>query len=160
MFALAACATKDGARITNSMATPLHDLNLMTPEIPAVLVAARKKPYVLPADDTCIALNAEVKKLDFELGPDIDAVTADGGAIEVVGDAAYGAFQGMIEGVVPFRSWVRRLTGAERHSREVAAATAAGIARRAFLKGVARAHGCAVPDQPAVEPAIAKDRKE
>ena len=33
--------------------------------------------------------------------------------------------------------------GAERHSRKVSAAIAAGIVRRAFLKGVATTNGCA-----------------
>ena len=40
---------------------------------------------------------------------------------------------------------VRRLTGAERYSREVAAAIAAGTVRRAYLKGFGQSAGCAVP---------------
>jgi hypothetical protein len=43
---------------------------------------------------------------------------------------------------VPFRGWVRKLSGAERYSRQVAAAIAAGAARRAFLKGLAQGKGC------------------
>jgi hypothetical protein len=44
--------------------------------------------------------------------------------------------------VVPYRGWVRKLTGAERYSKEVAAAIAAGTVRRAFLKGVVVTRGC------------------
>jgi hypothetical protein len=57
-------------------------------------------------------------------------------------DEAMGALQRTAEDVVPFRGWVRKLTGAERHSKKVANAIAAGIARRAFLKGIRFAQGC------------------
>jgi hypothetical protein len=50
--------------------------------------------------------------------------------------------------VIPFRGWVRKLDGAERHSKEVAAAIAAGSVRRAFLKGVGQTLGCAAPAAP------------
>jgi hypothetical protein len=43
---------------------------------------------------------------------------------------------------------VRKLDGAERHSKEVAAAIAAGSVRRAFLKGVGQALGCQAPAAP------------
>ena len=48
----------------------------------------------------------------------------------------------MVDGVIPLRSWVRKLSGAERHSKAVAAAIAAGTMRRPYLKGWARAAGC------------------
>lgn len=44
--------------------------------------------------------------------------------------------------MIPFRGWVRKLSGAERHSRKVEAAIAAGTVRRAFLKGVAITKDC------------------
>ena len=43
---------------------------------------------------------------------------------------------------------VRVLDGAERHSKEVAAAIAAGSVRRAFLKGVGQTLGCEAPAAP------------
>jgi hypothetical protein len=51
--------------------------------------------------------------------------------------------------VVPFRSWVRKLSGAERYSRDVSAAIAAGIVRRSYLKGVGQVRGCEAPAAPA-----------
>jgi hypothetical protein len=49
-----------------------------------------------------------------------------------IGDGVVaGAVQKAAEGVVPFRGWVRKLAGAERYSRQVAAAIAAGTVRRA-----------------------------
>ena len=37
------------------------------------------------------------------------------------------------------RSWVRKLTGAEKYSREVEASITAGTIRRSYLKGLGRA---------------------
>jgi hypothetical protein len=43
---------------------------------------------------------------------------------------------------------VRKLSGAERYERKVAAAIAAGSVRRAYLKGLGQAAGCAAPAAP------------
>ncbi|AZP10558.1 hypothetical protein [Undibacterium parvum] len=53
-----------------------------------------------------------------------------------------------VEGVIPFRSWIRRFSGADKHSKDVTAALAAGIVRRAFLKGLGQASGCLPPAAP------------
>ena len=145
---LAACAAPENSRVSDAATTPLSDLNLIRASIPAILADAQKRPYAAPADQSCGALSAEVHALDEVLGSDIDAPepASNPSFIErgatTVGDAAVGALKGAAEGVVPFRSWVRKLTGAERYSKEVAAVVAAGIARRAFLKGVSMARGC------------------
>lgn len=55
--------------------------------------------------------------------------------------------------MIPFRGWVRKLTGAERYSRKVSAAIAAGAIRRAYLKGLGQAAGCAAPAAPRTAPA-------
>ena len=47
-----------------------------------------------------------------------------------------------VEGFVPFRSWLRKLSGAEKHSKQVAAAITAGAIRRAYLKGRGDAMAC------------------
>jgi hypothetical protein len=139
---LTACASTDSTRITNTVASPLHDFNIAPTEIPVVLSDARKQPYQLPADFSCSVLNVDIKQLDDVLGPDVDHVAVDRGMSGEVDDAAMGAFQSTVEGVVPFRGWIRRISGAERHSRDVAAAIAAGTARRAFLKGVGQGLAC------------------
>ena len=134
--------------MSDAATAPLSDLNLVHASIPPVLGDAQKRPYVAPADHSCPALAAEVRALDEVLGPDLDAPASasNPGLIErgstAVGDAAVGAVRGAAQGVVPFRGWVRKLTGAERYSKEVAAAIAAGTVRRAFLKGVAVTRGC------------------
>jgi len=65
-----------------------------------------------------------------------------------VSSAAIGAVRGSAQSIVPYRSWVRKLSGAERYSREVVAAIAAGSIRRSFLKGVGHASGCQAPAAP------------
>jgi hypothetical protein len=157
-------AADAGAAIQQAAEAPLADLNLVQKKIPPVLQAAMRAPYVLPAQRTCADLVGEVNALDAALGPDLDtpATPSDPGLVargtQAVGDAANDALKGAAESVIPFRGWVRRLDGAERHSREVAAAVAAGSVRRAYLKGVGQTLGCTAPAAPAsalAAPAVA-----
>jgi len=144
-LALAGCAASpDRSAVSTAATTPLGDLNLVHGNIPAVLVDAQKQPYRMPADVACAALATEVRSLDEVLGPDLDAPAAPGnpGLLERSGDAAGSLLKNAAEGVVPFRSWVRKISGAERYSKDVAAAIAAGSVRRGFLKGLRSAKGC------------------
>lgn len=177
---LAACATsktsqpsESGSRITEAVATPFSDLNLIRTKIPEVLTEAKKNPYQPPTALTCTGLSDEVRTLDEALGPDLDIpkdsstpTLMERGTV-TVGDAAVDALKGAAGGLIPFRSWVRKLTGAERHSREVTASIAAGIVRRAFLKGIGQTRGCQSPaaplpaqelDAPAAAPSIPNER--
>ncbi len=138
--------------VTDAALSPLNDLNLVRADIPEVLQAAMHAPYAAPGDKSCPALTAAVEALDAVLGADLDAPATERSLIErssdAAGGAAVGALRGAAEGVVPFRGWVRKLTGAERYSRQVAAAIAAGTARRAYLKGLGQAAGCKHPAAP------------
>jgi hypothetical protein len=160
LVGLAGCSSGGGARpatgtqaIAGAATAPLSDLNLVQAKIPAALRAAHAAPYAMPATPGCAALGDELAALDEALGPDLDApagAPADWRerGQDAAGDAAVDALRNTAEGVLPFRGWVRKLTGAERHSREVAAAVAAGTVRRAFLKGLGQAAGCAPPAAP------------
>lgn len=145
---LSACSTTDQTRATTAVATPLTDLNLVNAPIPDVLAAAQRGPYLMPADADCDGLSREIKGLDEVLGPDLDAPPAEAHrgllerGTETASGAAVGALQRTAEGVVPFRGWVRKLTGAERYAKRVAAAITAGGVRRAFLKGVRATKAC------------------
>ena len=109
-----------------------------------------KAPYAVPADRSCDALVKDVQALDTVLGVDLDTppTPTNPGLVERGGGVAVGALRGAAEGVVPFRGWVRKLSGAERYAKEVAAAIAAGTIRRAYLKGLGQAAGCAAPAAP------------
>jgi len=147
-LALAACTTQQQSSAVDAAATPLRDLNVIHAEIPAVLAEAQKKPYAVPSGQDCAALDAGVRALDEVLGPDLDtpASSKNPGLIErgadQAGNAAVGTLRSTAESVVPFRSWVRRLSGAERYSKQVAAAITAGTIRRAFLKGLRASKAC------------------
>lgn len=163
---MSGCATRStapdpdaGSRIGAAVTAPLEDLNLIRTRIPEVLIEAEKNPYQPLEAAECAAIEVEVAALDEALGPDMDArwaateesMWAKGGAM--VGDSAIGALRGTTTGVLPFHGWVRKLTGAERHSREVANAIAAGIVRRAYLKGIGVTLGCKAPAAP-LQPAV------
>lgn len=146
--ALAACTSKNQMSVVDTATTPLRDLNLVHTKIPAVLVEAQKAPYAVPLDKSCTSLDANIRALGNVLETDIDAPASDNkpGLIEQGSSAAEKATVDTLrlttEGVVPFRGWVRKLSGSERHSKQVAAAIAAGILRRAFLKGFRASMEC------------------
>ena len=152
----AAGASQPGAdaKLAQAAVTPLSDLNLIRAQIPAPLSAAQKAPYAVPANLSCATLATEVQALDAVLGADLDtpATGTNPSLIErgtgAAGDAVVGAVRNTTEGVIPFRGWVRKLTGAERYAREVAAAIAAGTIRRAYLKGLGQSTGCQAPAVP------------
>lgn len=162
LLLLSACATtKTQNRVTSAAATPLSDLNIVRDEIPDVLQNALKQPYQPPSDATCSVVVTEVHQLDAVLGADLDAPASDDTPSlldrgeDMAENTAIGAIQRTAEGLVPFRSWVRKLSGAERHSRKLAAAITAGSIRRAFLKGFAVSHGCVLTPPPQLAAASA-----
>ena len=126
----------------------------MKADIPPQLAAARQAPYALPADRSCQALAEQVRSLDAVLGADLDtpSTSTNPSLIERGAGAAkkgaIGAVRGAAEDVVPMRSWVRKLTGAEKYSREVEASITAGTIRRSYLKGLGQAAGCESPAAP------------
>ena len=153
VLALTACASSSQDKVTSAATTPLSDLNVVRADIPEVLKAAAAAPYAQPADASCTGLAAGIQALDEVLGPDLDAPTGKGntGLLERGEDAATGALQRTAEGVIPFRGWIRKLSGAERYARQVSAAITAGGVRRGFLRGLAVAKTCVAttPAKPA-----------
>lgn len=135
-------------RVGDAIATPFSDLNLVRTDVPVILQQARKTAYAKPENLNCENLAKEVHELDQVLGADLDTVRVDSkgnvlnkGA-EELGNATVGALKSFTSGIIPFRSWIRKLSGADRHEREVGAAGVAGIVRRAYLKGIAQATNC------------------
>lgn len=143
-LSLAACASSDQDKLGAAAATPLTDLNLVSAPIPEALARAQKAPYAAPAEPVCDGARQEIRQLDEVLGADLDAPPSDAnpGLIDRGGALVVNTVQRTVEGAVPFRSWVRKLSGAERYSKQVAAAIAAGTVRRGFLKGVVQGKGC------------------
>jgi hypothetical protein len=141
-------------RIGGALAAPLHDVNLVRTKIPDTLLDAIDAPYASPHPDSCRQIAADIAPLDDALGPDLDRPPsdADPSAVQrgeqVAGDAAISAVKGAADSIIPMRSWVRTLTGAEQHDKLVRAAIEAGAIRRAYLKGLGLAEGCRTPAAP------------
>jgi hypothetical protein len=151
---LAACATKPmqtaeqtTRRGVNEAAhAPFEDFNLVRSKIPIVLLEAVNDPYDRPQPVGCDGLSKELTRLDDALGPDFDAAKTqrsnmDRGAA-FAANAGARAMRDVTEGWIPMRSWIRYMTGAEQHSKDVTNAISAGKARRAYLKGLAQSEGC------------------
>lgn len=143
----------------DAVIAPLGDLNLVRAKVPDALKEALAAPYAEPPRE-CAAIASRIQALDAVLGADLDAPKSGEASllergVDQVGKASINMISDTTTGIVPFRGWVRRLTGAERHSKRVAAAITAGSLRRAYLKGYARAQGCVATAAPASAAAAA-----
>jgi hypothetical protein len=160
--ALSACGTsgqsmeegadKVRAGFGDAVTAPLEDFNIKRHEIPPVLLRAEANAYDLSHMKSCEAVAAEVGSLDDALGPDLDEppppTTIDQQRANKAADTTLDVVRSASHSVVPFRSWVRMLSGAERHSKAVQAAIKAGSERRAYLKGIGMRMDCAPPAAP------------
>ncbi len=146
--------------VSDAAATPLYDINVLRTKIPVALIEAEERPYEVPQPLNCRTIESAVVALDDALGPDLDSLPTEDNpsALERSAQVARSAGVALVEGgtasLVPFRSWVRRLSGAERNDRIVREAIVAGGVRRAFLKGLGYARNCTDPARPTV-PALA-----
>lgn len=146
---------------------PLQDLNLRRQEIPEILIKAAVNPYASIKKSSCAEINTELAALNELLGPDmqpsnIALVSGNRGLVdhlERMGDMEMPDRQAVAVGLVdsmsnfahdsvvnvihsrtnimPFRSIIRRISGAESHAEKLANAYQAGKLRRAYIKGVA-----------------------
>ncbi|MFI0546317.1 MAG: hypothetical protein ACH34Y_05310 [Brachymonas sp.] len=140
----------------DALSAPLADLNLIRKTIPPVLEAARQAPYAPPSAADCAGLRLDIEALNRVLGADLDTpASADNPSLiergsDLASDAVVDAVRDGTTGILPFRGWIRRLSGANKHAKAVIAAISAGAVRRAYLKGLGQAQGCASPAAPAL----------
>ena len=132
---------------------PLRDLNVMQVKIPPILLQAMTDPYARPPRGwKCGQLITMVQPLDEVLGPDIDRIPpGDENLKDRSRETALGAAADLASDAIPFRGWVRKLSGAERHDKLVQSAIIAGSVRRAYLKGLGETKGCGPPATPSHE---------
>ena len=149
--------------LTGAVLTPLEDLNLANAEIPPQLLKLAEAPYgALPGDGGCEALLSEVEIVNGYLGPDPalppkpvavpvekpnatqQASDFSGKVSEKAGDASIDAVKSAAGSVIPFRGWVRKLTGAEARAKKVDRVILGGMLRRSYLTGVAMQKGCSI----------------
>ncbi|MBS0332916.1 MAG: hypothetical protein JSS35_09125 [Proteobacteria bacterium] len=151
---LTGCATRpmpppqSGTDVGRSFEAPFRDLSLVREVAPEVLTRAAMSPYDLGDVETCSGLSAEVARLDAALGPDLSpGPAAQGSTAEgLAGDLVSGAIS------LPFRSVVRRVSGAQAREVALRAAVLAGMVRRGFLKGRAGVLHCPLGAPPVSPP--------
>jgi hypothetical protein len=148
--------TSDEARsgsVEGAVTAPLRDLNVVKTKIPPVLLQTLTDPYARPPRHwKCAQLAALIRPLNVALGPDVDLVPpGDENLMDRSRSTALGAAADLASDVIPFRGWVRKLSGAEAHDKLVQSAIIAGNVRRAYLKGLGEARGCPPPSTPSHE---------
>ncbi len=160
---LAACTTerKDGSpqiqttnqanreSVSGAVASPLRDVNVLRTKVPDVLLASMTDPYGRPVPATCARITALILPLNGALGADLDEQAMDEDDLVNRGNGAVlGVVASAASNAIPFRGWVRKLSGAEQHDNLVNAAITAGAVRRAYLKGLGETKGCFPPATP------------
>lgn len=141
--------------LVHAAATPLRDVGLLRPDVPDALKDLRY-PYALtdPTGD-CGTVAVAIDALDALLGDENYQPSAQEGlgtrARAQAADYATSSVADAAADMLPYRGWVRRLSGANRAERKSAAAYAMGEQRRTFLRGYAAGLGCAI-DLPAPPP--------
>jgi len=144
--------TKDG--LPGAAMSPLRDLNLSREEIPPVL-AAIKSPYDPPEDVSCSQITLMLADLDAALGPDWDTEDPDERLrteklADEASDVALDTIASEASSLIPFRSLVRRASGAYAYQKKYNQAFKIGAQRRAYLKGIGLAQGCPYPARPKI----------
>ena len=132
---------------------PLSDIGAVKPEIDPELERIEGNPYALSKGDmACGELAFRITQLNRILGPDYDVDLGELGINEKRARFAIGFVGGTAAGMlIPFRGVVREISGARKNEQEYRAALTAGITRRAYLKGIAKARKCKLPPDPYVE---------
>ncbi len=143
--------TDETVTVVDVAKTPLEDLNLARDPIPPALQRALREPYRDPGLNHCADIRSEIGDLDAVLGEDMDTAPHTREHRTNVGKIA----QGLVGSLIPFRGVIRSLSGANSHEREFKEAIAAGLMRRAYLKGMGQAMNCPYPARPAPPEMIA-----
>jgi len=128
-----------GRAMGDIVTTPLQDTNLKKKRIPEVLELARGGPYEMAGLSSCALINRNIAALSGVLGKDFDTPED---RRPNRGRQAASVGKSVVESFIPFRGVIREASGAAAAQREWDAAVDAGIARRGFLRGVARSRGC------------------
>lgn len=130
-------AIAKGGQIAES---PARDVGIAKTVIAPVLLRAAQNPYSTSGTASCAAIASGIRSLSAALGTDFSTRVAK--RDDRVGHLAEAGGQSLVNGLVPFRSLVREVSGAASAERRRNAAISAGYARRGFLRGVAMARKC------------------
>jgi len=121
---------------------PVRDVGITKDRIPRVLQEAVDDTYAPPPRESCAWLNYELARLDQALGPDFDAEVEENE--DKVERLALAGGEMIVNSIIPFRGLVREISGAAPAERRRLAAVNAGLARRGYIRGLAKAKDCAI----------------
>ncbi len=145
--------SQTGAGFEDATLQPLTDLNIRRQQIPQMLLEM-ESPYQTPIQ-SCALISDEVQRLNTILGPDHDESLASDDdtplsqeAGEEAAEYTLDTMRGFTTDIIPFRSIVRRATGASNHEKKIRLAYERGLQRRSYLKGIGFALRCAPPAAP------------
>ena len=133
----------DRREMRRAAEAPLYDFNIKRDEIPKPL-ASIENVYNPPAEPACLNMKAEVALLSAVLGPDT-IINEDGEEENILTLDPSGAIESAVTSFIPFQDIIRHISGANSHEKKIAQAYFKGQLRRAYLKGWAAEHGCAIP---------------
>jgi hypothetical protein len=131
-----------GSTMVDIATQPAQDVNIKKKAIPAVLVQAKEDPYSTANARNCAQISGAISSLTAVLGQDFDSKEEK--ARPNRGKQAASVGKAVVQSLIPFRGVIREISGAAGAQREYETAIDAGIARRGFLRGTARAKGCRV----------------
>ena len=126
------------------MLTPLSDINLRKQRIPKKLTQMGT-PYDVVPDGSCKGLISEIVQLNEILGPDMDSQiyeSRDAKEKRQTRETSLDVAEAGVGSLIPFRGLVRAATGATKHENEIRRQYRKGVARRAYLRGLAAARSC------------------
>lgn len=158
VFGLTACVTPEAnSELGKAVTAPARDFNIVREKIPDIL-EDMETPYG-PVRAGCKSLTQEINDLSNVLGVDYDEIPLTDEkekwtekAEAEASNALVGGIEGITTDFIPFRSLVRRATGATKYESRVRRAYQLGLMRRAYLKGRGQVLGCEPPGSPYKEP--------
>jgi hypothetical protein len=133
-------AERLGDKAEGVVRQPMKDVGLMRENPPEVLKDAQKAPYTLVGLKRCPDFKRAIADLDEVLGPDVDEVDEQGDALPT--RLAEAGAKSIVNALIPFRGLVREASGAAEADRKFRMMVASGVARRGYLKGIAKGKGC------------------
>ena len=138
--------------VTDTVAAPLRDVGIIRRDIPTLLLTLQYPYSTASLASGCSSVAYELGQLDAVLGPESLEPGPARNIWDRSGDFAeqqtMDAAQDAAEDSIPFRSWVRRISGASAAESDALRAFANGQQRRTFLRGYGSSLGC-----PSVVPA-------
>ena len=133
---------------SNAARQPLRDIGLMKKKIPYAL-ARIADPYAEPSGPGCVWITYELTQLSAALGPEVAVmpVASRASARERGSKMAFETAREVISSagsrLLPGRSVIRTLSGANNAEELYEAAQQRGLVRRGYLKGLSEARNCA-----------------